>query len=100
MECFSFPTLGQLGNLGRNTLRGPGLQEFDASLFKNWPVSHERMRLQLRIEAFNLFNTANFQAPKVKIFDGTGNVIPNASRLAAPTATSERQVQFALKLGW
>jgi hypothetical protein len=99
-ECFSFPALGQLGNLGRNTLRGPGLEEFDASLFKNWPVSRDRMRLQLRVEAFNLFNTANFQAPKVKIFDGNGNLIPNASQLAAPTQTSERQIQFALKLGW
>jgi hypothetical protein len=99
-ECFSFPALGQLGNLGRNTLRGPGLQEFDASLFKNWPISHERMRLQFRVEAFNVFNTANFQAPKVKIFDGNGNVIPNASQLTAPTQTSERQIQFALKLGW
>jgi hypothetical protein len=99
-ECFSFPALGQLGNLGRNTLRGPGLQEFDASLFKNWPLSHDRMRLQLRVEAFNVFNTANFQAPKVKIFDGSGNVIANASQLTAPTQTSERQIQFALKLGW
>jgi len=99
-ECFSFPALGQLGNLGRNTLRGPGLHEFDASLIKNWPFGHDRTRLQFRVEAFNLFNTANLQAPKVKIFDGTGNLIPNAGQLTAPTATSERQVQFGLKVGW
>src|SRR5262249_28276123 len=72
-ECVSFPALGQLGNLGRNTLRGPGLQEFDASLFKNWTVT-QKTKLQFRIEAFNLFNKANFQAPKVKIFDGNGNI--------------------------
>ena len=99
-QCFSFPALGQLGNLGRNTLRGPGLHEFDASLNKNWPLARDRTRLQFRIEAFNLFNTANLQAPKVKIFDGNGNIIPNASQLTAPTQTSERQVQLALKLGW
>jgi hypothetical protein len=99
-ECFSFPVLGQLGNLGRNTLRGPGLKDFDASLFKNWPFPRDKMRLQFRVEAFNLFNTANFQAPKVKIFDGSGNVIQTASQLAAPTQTPERQVQFALKLNW
>jgi hypothetical protein len=58
------------------------------------------MRLQFRVEAFNLFNTANFEAPKVKIFNGNGSVIPNASQLTAPTQTSERQIQFALKLGW
>lgn len=99
-ECFSFPALGELGNLGRNTLRGPGLKDVAASLLKNWPFSHDRMRLQFRVEAFNLFNTANLQAPKVKIFDGSGNVIPTASQLAAPTQTPERQIQFALKLNW
>jgi Carboxypeptidase regulatory-like domain len=99
-ECFSFPALGTLGNLGRNTLRGPGLQDVDASLFKNWPLRHDRTRLQFRIEAFNLFNKANFQAPKVKIFDGSGAVIPTATQLTAPTQTSERQVQLALKLSW
>jgi hypothetical protein len=99
-ECFSFPALGQLGNLGRNTLRGPGLEEADASLLKNWPIAHDRMKLQFRLEAFNLFNRANFQAPKVKIFDGNGNVIPSASQLVAPTQTSERQIQLAAKLSW
>jgi hypothetical protein len=98
-ECFSFPANGALGNLGRNTLRGPGLQDFDASLFKNWTVT-QKTKLQFRIEAFNLFNKPNFQAPKVKIFDGNGNVIANSSQLTAPTQTSERQVQFALKLSW
>jgi hypothetical protein len=99
-ECFSFPALGQLGNLGRNTLRGPGLEEFDASLFKNWPLMHDRKRLQFRVEVFNLFNRANFQAPKTKIFDGSGNVISTASALTSPTQTTEREIQFALKFGW
>jgi hypothetical protein len=99
-ECFSWPALGQLGNLGRNTLRGPGLQEDDFSLFKNWFLFGERVRLQFRAEAFNLFNKANFQAPKVKIFDGAGALIPNASQLTSPTQTSEREIQFGLKLNW
>lgn len=99
-ECFSFPALGTLGNLGRNTLRGPGMHEFDAALFKNWPWAGEHRTVQLRVEAFNLFNTANFQAPKVKIFDGSGNIIPTATQLTSPTQTPERQIQFALKVGW
>jgi hypothetical protein len=99
-QCFSWPALGQLGNLGRNTLRGPGLQEDDFSLFKNWFLFGERVRLQFRAEAFNLFNKANFQAPKVKIFDGAGALIPNASQLTSPTQTSEREIQFGLKLNW
>jgi hypothetical protein len=99
-ECFSWPALGTLGNLGRNTLRGPGLQEFDFSLFKNWLTWHEKVRLQFRAEAFNLLNKPNFQAPKTKIFDGSGNVISTASQLSSPTQTSERQIQFGIKLNW
>ncbi len=98
-ECFSVPVLGQLGNLGRNTLRAPGMQDVDASLLKNWVLSHER-RIQFRVEAFNLLNRPAFQVPKTKIFDGSGNVIPTASQLAAPTQTPERQIQLALKLNW
>src|SRR5260370_34598686 len=71
-ECFAFPAAATLGNLGRNTLRGPGLQEFDFSVFKNWFLFHERVRLQFRAEAFNALNKANYQEPKVKIFDGGG----------------------------
>jgi hypothetical protein len=99
-ECFSFPKLGELGNLGRNTLRGPGLQEFDFSVFKNWPFWRERMRLQFRGEFFNLFNHPNFQEPKTKIFDGKGIVFPTASQLKPPTLTSEREIEFGLKLTW
>ena len=98
-NCFSWPALGQLGNLGRNTLRGPGLQEYDFSILKNWSI-RERFRLQFRAEAFNLLNKANFQAPKTKIFDGSGNVISSGLQLTSPTQTSEREIQFGLKLNW
>ena len=99
-QCFAFPALGTLGNLGRNTLRGPGLQTFDASLFKNWKLWSEHSVLQFRVEAFNLFNKPNFQAPKTHIFDGNGALISSASILPSPTATSQRELQFALKLSW
>ena len=99
-NCFSFPAPDELGNLGRNTLRAPGLEEYDFSLFKNWPLRQERMRLQFRAEFFNLFNHANFQEPKVKIFDGKGSVNPSANQLTTPTLTTEREIQFGLKLTW
>src|SRR5712692_1959709 len=100
LQCFAFPALGVLGNLGRNTLRGPGLQDFDFSVFKNWPLWREGMRLQFRTEFFNLFNHANYQAPKVKVFDGNGNPILTARVLPSPTQTSEREIQFGLKFTW
>jgi hypothetical protein len=99
-ECFSWPALGELGNLGRNTLLGPGLEDYDFSILKNWTLPREGMRLQFRAEAFNVMNRANFQAPKTKVLDGSGNVIPTASQLTSPTQTSEREIQFGLKLSW
>lgn len=98
-QCFSFPALRVLGNLGRNTLRGPGVQEFDVSLFKNFRLS-ETFGLQFRTEAFNVFNHPNFQAPKTKVFDKEGRVFTNVGQLQAPTQTSEREIQFGLKLNW
>jgi hypothetical protein len=100
VECFAWPALGELGNLGRNTLRGPGFQEYDFSLLKNWNLLRERARLQFRAEVFNILNKANFQAPKTKIFDGLGNVISTASRLTSPTQANGREIQFGLKLNW
>jgi hypothetical protein len=100
LECFSYPTLGQLGNLGRNTLRGPGLQDFDFSVFKNWPVWRERLNLQFRTEIFNIFNKPNFQMPKTQIFNGKGGFISTAPRIPAPTLTDGREIQFGLKLTW
>jgi hypothetical protein len=53
-----------LGNAGRNTVVGPGLVNFDFSLFKNNYVKRisESFNLQLRAEFFNVLNRANFGA--------------------------------------
>ena len=50
------------GNAGRNTVRGPGFQRTDLSLFKNFDFAG-RHRLQVRVEAFNLWNQARFGQP-------------------------------------
>jgi len=64
--CFQALTLAQTGdrpgNAGRNTVRGPGFQRTDLSLFKNFQVT-SRQRLQLRVEAFNLLNQPRFGQP-------------------------------------
>src|SRR4029077_174402 len=51
--------LYQIGNVGRNTLFGPGRAQLDFSAFKMFPVT-ERVRLQFRAEIFNITNTPNF----------------------------------------
>jgi hypothetical protein len=88
---------GFYGNLGRNTLRGPGLATWDFSTMKDTKL-HERWNLQFRAEIFNLLNRANFNMPNEVAFTPSG-VSPTAGVITSTTTTS-RQVQFGLKLLW
>lgn len=93
-----------LGNSGRNTVTGPGLQDFDFSLFKNNPVHRisETFNVQFRWEVFNIFNHANFNPPAPggrQVFAVSG-ALNNAGLLTSPTITTSRQMQFALKFIW
>ena len=60
--AFQENTIGTFGDVGRNTLVGPGSTDVDLGAFKNFPT-WERVRLQLRFEFFNLLNTPNFSNP-------------------------------------
>jgi hypothetical protein len=53
------PAFGSQGNMGRNIFRGPKFTNWDFSLSKAWRL-HERVKLQLRGEVFNILNHANF----------------------------------------
>jgi hypothetical protein len=88
---------GFYGNLGRDTLLGPGLATWDLSFLKDIPV-RERFRLQFRAEWFNVLNRPNFNTPNAVVFTPSG-VSPTAG-LITSTSTSSRQTQFALKLLW
>ena len=57
--AFAQPGAGVLGNLGRNTERGPGVNNLDLAVFKNFAISHG-VRLQFRLESFNAFNHTQF----------------------------------------
>jgi hypothetical protein len=54
---------GQFGSEGRNVVRGPGIQNIDFSLFRNFSTG-ESSRIQFRAECFNLLNHANFGLPE------------------------------------
>jgi hypothetical protein len=85
------------GNSGRNILYGPGTKEVDASLFKNFPLGAEGRRLQFRAEAFNLFNTPQFNNPNAQIgFAGVAR-ITSAGNPPLFQRTS-REIQLAVKL--
>jgi len=65
------------GNLGRNTLIGPGLLNFDFSLFKNNYIKHisDTFNVQFRAEFFNILNRTNFAPPldNRNVFDSSGH---------------------------
>jgi hypothetical protein len=103
-EAFTTPYPGTFGNAGRDSLTGPGLDDLDLSLAKNASI-HERLRAQFRVEYFNVLNHTNFTSPNAIVFSNgptpvkttaDAAVSPTAGAMTA-TATTSRQLQFALK---
>ena len=88
---------GFYGNLGRDTLSGPGLATWDFSALKN-TAAGEHLTVQFRAELFNLLNRANFNTPNLIVFTPTG--VSGTAGAITSTSTTSRQVQFALKLLW
>ena len=91
-----------LGDSGRNSVIGPGLRDFDFSLFKNNPVPRisDTFNVQFRWEIFNILNHANFNPPAPaarQVIAASGAENTGSGVLASPTATTSRQMQFALK---
>jgi hypothetical protein len=60
--AFALPPFGSFGNAGRNIVEGPGYQNVNLAVLKRLRLT-ERVRLQLRAEAFNLFNRVNLDLP-------------------------------------
>ena len=57
--CFVQPLAGQFGNSGRNIIRGPGINNWDAGIGKDFKFT-ERVAFQFRMEGFNIFNHAQY----------------------------------------
>jgi len=94
-NAFTLPAPGTFGNVSRGSFIGPALVSLDTSLFKRFSLN-ERWSLQFRAEAFNILNHTNFGEPNRVVFSGN-NISPSAGVITS-TATSSRQLQFALKL--
>jgi hypothetical protein len=94
--AFVAPPQFTFGNSGRNILYGPGTKQLDLSLFKSFPFE-ESQRVEFRAEAFNAFNTPQFNNPNASIgFTGVAR-ITSAGNPPVYQRTS-RQLQLALKL--
>ena len=86
---------GGYGSSGYNMLRGPGFQDWDMSLQKNahWG---ERYNMQLRADAFNVFNHPNLGTPNADITSsGTGTISSTSGTPAYEARTMEFAVKFS-----
>jgi hypothetical protein len=101
-DAFVLQPAGTLGTLGRGTFIGPNLRTFDLSAVKNtrWPLLGENTNIQFRVEAFNLFNRANFAPPALTAFVGAAdNERPLSTfGLIRSTVTSSRQIQLGVRV--
>jgi hypothetical protein len=60
-SSFALPAVGAFGDAGHNSLRGPGRDNWNLSLFKSFVLSETRgSRLELRVESFNTWNHTEF----------------------------------------
>lgn len=68
---------GSIGTAGINIARGPGISNFDMSLFKNIPI-REQLRLQFGVEAYNIFNHTQFDNVDANISSSSFGKITSA----------------------
>jgi hypothetical protein len=93
--CFAVPAAFTYGNARRDIVIGPGLDNFDATLQKSFPLS-ETMSLGFRLDIFDFFNHPNFNPPV-----GPGRTFSTSSSFGAITSAQDpRDMQFSLRLAF
>ena len=90
--AFATPAAFTFGNVGRNSIYGPGRQTLDLALQREFSVT-ETIKFQLRVEAFNALNHTNL---------GTPNRFVNTPQFGTITeaATAPREIQFGARLSF
>jgi hypothetical protein len=95
-SCFTMPAQYTYGNSSRDNVTGPGLDDFDTSIQKNFAV-HENMNLQFRLDVFDFFNHPNFNQPN-RIFQAQGTSPFTFGKITS--AEDPRNMQFSLRLSF
>ncbi|NWG13770.1 MAG: TonB-dependent receptor, partial [Acidobacteria bacterium] len=90
--AFAQPAPGKFGNSGRNVVRQGGVNNWDISIFKSFPLGWEGGRFEFRAEMFNAFNHTQWTGYRTA-FGSTGFG-------SATGARDARSVQMGLKLYW
>lgn len=89
--AFAAPPAFQFGNVGRNTIIGPGLLNFDLMAARSFRIT-EGASLQFRGEFFNALNTPNY--------DIVGRIVNNPQFGVVQSQLPPRQIQFGLRLAF
>jgi hypothetical protein len=97
-SVFARPGMNDVGNAPKDVIRGPGRNNWDVTLFKNFPVKSEQRVLQFRWEFYNVFNHTQFSGVNTTAqFDATGKQV-NGLFGTATAARSPRVMQVSLRL--
>ena len=97
-SVFARPAKGDPGNAPRDVFRGPGHNNWDLSITKNFPVFSESRYFQFRTELYNAFNHTQFSGVDSGArFDPSGNQV-NARFGQVTSARNARVMQMSLRL--
>jgi hypothetical protein len=102
--AWSVPVPGHFGTAGRNILRGPGIEDVDFSLGKNFkfPLPHETGNLQIRFDALDGLNHPNFSNPGASLGTSGDAVITSTTGNYNSTNNSfgQRTIQLGARLSF
>ncbi|HWF48658.1 MAG TPA: hypothetical protein VG168_16740, partial [Bryobacteraceae bacterium] len=102
--AFAVPAPGTFGNAGRNILRGPGIEDVDFSLGKNFklPLPHETGNLQIRFDALNGLNHPNFSTPNNSLGTSSAGLITSTTNNYNTTNNSfgQRVIQLGARISF
>jgi hypothetical protein len=99
-SAFARVTEVRFGNVGRNTMRGPGVVNLDMSLFRTFKLA-SALDLQFRAEAFNVTNTPHFANPNGNINSSTfGRILSTQSGTGRDAFGRSREFRFGLRLSF
>jgi hypothetical protein len=97
-SCVQLPALGTPGDASRTPIRGPGIEDFDVTLFRNFRLGNEKRVLTFRWETYNVFNHAQFSGVNAAALFTPAGVQTNASFGQVNATRPPRVMQFSLRI--
>jgi len=96
-NAFARPARGDAGNIGSGIVRGPGINNWDVTLFKNFPIKTEARSVQFRWEFYNLCNHTQFSSMNTTATFNAAGQQTNTALGQATGARAARIMQVSLR---